>query len=150
MSPVKTGHLKALVVNDSEDGAESFAVVLGLCGCEAKVLYGADDVVREAVAFLPHVIFIDVRMPRVDGCEAARRIRRESVIADVWLIAASGSSSVVTVRESEAAGFDAYYLTPIDPSVLGAILARASLERRSRSFVLDPQLAPLLRSPSRT
>lgn len=142
----RSGVTRTLVVDDDHDGAESLAVLLRALGCEARALYRATDLVQECISFRPDIIFLDILIPGVNGPEAARRVRCDPAFERVWLVALSGSHAFVQLRAAFAAGFDAYYLKPIDPAALSTLLALSSKDRSAIGFILDPRLAPVLAS----
>lgn len=64
--------LRALVVDDDRDNADSFALLLRLSGVEAEAVYSAEDALISAVQLRPHVALLDLVMPGTDGfCLAA-------------------------------------------------------------------------------
>jgi DNA-binding response OmpR family regulator len=72
--------------------------------------------------FEPHVAVLDIGLPRMDGYELARRIRAER--ADVYLIAVSGYGQAEDRQRSREAGFDEYFVKPVDPEHLLALIAK--------------------------
>ena len=68
---------RILVVDDNRDAAESLAMMLGIMGHEVRTAHGGEAGVAAAAEFRPEVVLMDLGMPKVDGYEAARRIRAE-------------------------------------------------------------------------
>ena len=64
--------LRVIVADDNVDNAESMAAYLRLCGCEVVTVYDAFDIVSKAVGFRPHLVFLDIVMPRLDGYQGRR------------------------------------------------------------------------------
>ena len=61
---------------------------------------------------------LDVGMPKLDGCEVARRIRAESWGRDAVLVALTGWGQDVDRRRSREAGFDMHLVKPVDPATI--------------------------------
>jgi CheY-like chemotaxis protein len=61
---------------------------------------------------------MDIGMPRLDGYEAARRIRNQDWSRDTLLVAVTGWGPSDDSEESTAAGFDAHFTKPLDPAEL--------------------------------
>lgn len=139
--PATTAAVRALITDDDRDGADSLAMLLEAQGHEAKALYRATDLIREAVSFRPDIIFLDIFIPYLSGISAARRIRQDPALRGVWLVALTGSPGTVELRDAFAAGFDAYYLKPIDAPALSALLTLSSQERSAIGFIMGPKMA---------
>jgi len=76
------------------------------------------------------VILLDVRMPLMDGFETARRIRQQRWGQSVVLVAVTGWGLPEDRRRTQAAGFNAHLVKPVnDDELLGVLdnlLARPS------------------------
>ena len=68
---------RILVVDDNQDSARSMARLLKLLGNEVRTAHDGLEAVEAAEEFRPEVILMDVGMPRLNGYEAARRIREQ-------------------------------------------------------------------------
>ncbi|HEV8598556.1 MAG TPA: PAS domain S-box protein [Gemmatimonadales bacterium] len=113
---------RVLVVDDSQDGADSLALVLQTLGAETRVAYDGDSALATARAFQPSLVLLDLGMPEMDGYEVAARIRADPALRGVQLIALTGFGSEEERRRSSEAGFDAHCVKPVDPARLQAIL----------------------------
>jgi CheY-like chemotaxis protein len=115
---------RVLVADDSPDSADTLAMMLELAGHEVRTAYDGEAAVREAEAFAPEVIILDIAMPRLNGFEAARKIRASGEATPV-LIALTGYGQAQDRRRSAAAGFDHHLVKPVDVDALEAIIMRA-------------------------
>jgi CheY-like chemotaxis protein len=119
---------RVLCVDDDRDSAETLAVILGLCGFDARACTDGSDALAAFHEYRPHACVLDLRMPRVDGFEQARRLRAAAGGRPLVLLAASGVVGPDVPDRATAAGFDAVYTKPVDPQalvdLLDAMLAR--------------------------
>lgn len=113
---------RILVVDDLRDSADSLGQVLQSMGHQVRVVYGGEDAVRAAEQFRPHLAFIDIGMPDVDGYEVCRRIRDQAWGLTAVLIAQTGWGQEFDRRRTRAAGFDQHLVKPLDWSVIEALL----------------------------
>jgi CheY-like chemotaxis protein len=60
----------------------------------------------------PAIVLMDIGMPRMDGYEAARRIREQS--DGVRLFALTGWGQDLDRQKAEAAGFHRHFVKPVD------------------------------------
>src|SRR3954462_6548608 len=79
--------LRVLCVDDNEDAVDSLGMLLSIVGCEVEGARHAAGALARAPEFRPQVCVLDIPMPRMDGCELARRLRDGMVEPDTLLIA---------------------------------------------------------------
>ena len=77
VKPVATVQRHILVVDDNRDAAKSLAMLLKLSGHEVHTAHDGLEAVEAAAKFQPDVILLDIGLPRLNGYEAARRIREQ-------------------------------------------------------------------------
>ncbi len=118
---------RVLVVDDNADGAETLAILVRAMGAEAETAYGGLDAIHRIATFVPDTIVLDIGMPGMDGYEACRRIRRESLGQDVLIVALTGWGQEGDRQRATEAGFDAHFTKPVDPRKLERLLARPTL-----------------------
>ena len=71
----------------------------------------------------PHAILTDIRMPRLDGYELTRRLRRVEQLKDIPIIGVSASAYDDDRQQSLEAGCDAFLPKPVDFDQLLRLLA---------------------------
>jgi CheY-like chemotaxis protein len=114
---------RVLVADDNEDSAETMAMLLEALGHEVKIAHDGLQAVEQTEAFRPEVVLLDIGMPRVDGYEAARRIRAQAWGRSIVLVALTGWGQDEDRRRSEEAGFDRHLIKPVDIEALQQVLA---------------------------
>jgi CheY-like chemotaxis protein len=113
---------RVLVVDDNQDSAELLSLLLGFDGHEIRLAHDGQAAVDVAAAFQPHVVLLDIGLPRLNGHEAAARIRAQSRWRPV-LVALTGWGEEEDRRKSMAAGFDHHLVKPVDHDVLISLIA---------------------------
>jgi CheY-like chemotaxis protein len=112
----------ALVVDDNRDAAESFARVLRSMGCEAAYTTDPHNALSEAKRLKPHIAFLDIGMPDINGYQLARLLRHHFSQDELKLVAVTGYGSPEDRVAARKAGFDAHVLKPIDPALVESII----------------------------
>jgi PAS domain S-box-containing protein len=112
---------RVLVADDNPDTAEMMRIMLGLGGHVVRVASDGQQAVEIARQFAPHIAFLDIGMPRMDGYEAARLIR--DLGAPITLVALTGWGQDEDKERSREAGFDHHLTKPPDPDVLERLIA---------------------------
>jgi two-component system CheB/CheR fusion protein len=117
--------MKVVVVEDNGDGRELLTEVLRESGFE--VAAAADGVagVETILTFRPHVAFVDLGLPRLDGYEVARRVRASATRGSVHLVAVTGYGRPEDQRRALEAGFDEHMVKPLSPDLVLSVLERA-------------------------
>ena len=121
-APSHSTRRRILVADDNRDSADSLATMLSLMGHEAQAAYDGPDVIEKAAVYRPDVIVLDLGMPRMDGYEAARRIRKEPWSQGVLLVALTGWGQEEDRNRAKKAGFDHHLTKPASPEVLVHLL----------------------------
>jgi signal transduction histidine kinase len=121
--PVHAVTRRILVVDDNRDAAETLAAMLRLEGNEVDTAFDGAGAVSASAQFQPDIILMDLGMPKLDGYEAARAIRRDTQGADVVLIAITGWGGEADRQMSHEAGFDRHLVKPVVPTELLAMLS---------------------------
>ena len=107
-----------LIADDNQDALESLALMLRLEGHEVHCASDGEEALALAGLRRPEIVVLDVGMPKLDGCEVARRIRAESWGRGAVLVALTGWGQDVDRRRSREAGFDMHLVKPVDPATI--------------------------------
>lgn len=114
---------RVLVVDDNQDAAESLAIFLRLTGHDTHMAHDGLEAVEKAEQLSPDVILLDIGLPKINGFEAARRIRAQSRGKKLVLVALTGWGQDADRQKSREAGFDAHVVKPVDPDALTSLLS---------------------------
>jgi PAS domain S-box-containing protein len=120
--PLRGATRRVLVVDDNRDAAETLAMLMEVTGHEVRTAHDGEAGVAAAGEFRPDVILMDIGMPKLNGYEAARRIREQPWGQGVLLVALTGWGQDDDRRRSDAAGFDAHLVKPVDHAALTKLL----------------------------
>lgn len=111
-----------LVVEDDRDLRELYATHFESEGFRVATAADGEQGLRRAYELLPSVIVMDLSLPRLDGWEATRRLKRDWRTARIPIIACTGQVLRGAVEEAIVAGCDAYVTKPCLPEhLLGEI-----------------------------
>ena len=122
-----------LIVDDNRDLARTFAKLLRRQGNEVEMAHDGPEGIDMARAFRPDVVLLDIGLPRLDGYEVARRLRREGGLEGALIIAISGYGQEEDRRRSSEVGMDHHLIKPADMETLQALLASLVSDAAPRS-----------------
>jgi len=117
--------MKILVADDNRDSADSLALMLQLAGHEVSVARDGEQAVAAAASLGPDVAILDIGMPKLNGYEAARRIRAEAWGKNIVLVALTGWGQQRDRDLAMDAGFDHHLVKPVEAPSLHELLRRA-------------------------
>jgi DNA-binding response OmpR family regulator len=135
---------RVLVVEDDGDIADVLQRSLRLEGYEVRIAGDGQAGLDEAHAFLPDVVILDLGLPKVDGVDVARALRREEDAVPILMLTARDAV------EARVAGLDAgaddYLVKPFERQELlariRALLRRTPPRGSAPLHVGDLQLNP--------
>ena len=120
---------RILVVDDNRDAAASLVMLLNLSGNTTYLAHDGLEAFAQARALLPHIILLDIGLPKLNGFEVARKIRAEAWGASMILIALTGWGTEQDRQKSRNSGFDEHLVKPVDYATLTRCLQELFAER---------------------
>ena len=126
-----SANCRILVVDDNRDSADSLATVLQLMGHSIQRAYDGLEAVQAAAAFRPDVVLMDIGLPKMNGYEAAREIRKQTWGRAMSVIALTGWGTEEDKRRASEAGFDYHLTKPVEAGALEELLALIASRRRA-------------------
>jgi signal transduction histidine kinase len=111
--PPQVSPRRILVADDNSDAVEALALQLRLAGHEVRSANDGLEALEVAEAFAPQVVLLDLGMPRMDGYETAREIRRKWWGKSATLVALTGWGGQQDRQKTTDAGFDAHLVKPV-------------------------------------
>jgi CheY-like chemotaxis protein len=105
-----------LVVEDAEEAFDAIADLLAEAGFQVVGAGNGIDAVDTAVKLLPDVILMDLSLPLMGGCEAARLLKSDVRTRDIPIIAVTGHHNFLAMARE--AGCDAFLTKPFSAGAL--------------------------------
>jgi len=105
--------IRILLAEDNEDNIYLISDYLRHRGYQVVVARDGAEAVERALEVCPHLILMDIQMPRVDGLEAIRRIRLRQELAGVPIIALTALVMPGDRERCLEAGADDYLSKPV-------------------------------------
>jgi CheY-like chemotaxis protein len=117
--------LRILIADDNPDAVAMLSLLLQARGHEVHTADDGIEAIEVAEAVRPEVVLLDLGMPRLDGCGAARRIREQEWGRSLLLVAITGLGQPEDRRRATEAGFDLHLMKPVEIDHLEGVLADA-------------------------
>ncbi|MBL8119677.1 MAG: response regulator [Anaerolineae bacterium] len=105
----------ALAVEDDAGGMAIIGVMMRYMGLQSYMNATGEGVVELALAMKPrpNIIFLDLNLPKTNGYEIIKKIRAESRLKDVLVIAVTAQDADEEIPRCMEAGFDGFIGKPI-------------------------------------
>jgi signal transduction histidine kinase len=128
-APAPARGLSILAVDDNEDALAMLQPLLASLGHRVTTFTGSRAAFRHAVAHPPDACVLDIGLPEIDGLALARALCADPRTQGAILIALSGYGKEADRQAALAAGFDAYFVKPVNIDALAEALARLAVPR---------------------
>lgn len=66
----------------------------------------------------PQLVFLDVMMPKMNGMEVCRRVKKELGLHNVFIVLLTAKGQEVDRQKGQDVGADVYMTKPFDPEVI--------------------------------
>jgi CheY-like chemotaxis protein len=102
------------------------AMLLTALRHDVRTAYDGPTALEAALDYRPQVVLLDIGLPGLDGFEIAKRIRRDSALSSIVLVAVTGYGQRSDRKRSRDSGFDHHLVKPANFGKLQQILATVS------------------------
>jgi CheY-like chemotaxis protein len=123
---MKNKQTQILIVDDSKDDREMYEQYLSMTGYRVSTADNGKEGLEKAFELQPQVILIDLRLPVIDGWEAAQRLKADDRTKASRIVVITG----LTWLQPKILECDGWLTKPCPPDRLGAEIARV-LETRT-------------------
>ena len=115
--------VQALVVDDVPENQVVLGHVLEQIGAQVRLAGSGEEALEQVHQSLPDIVFMDMRLPGIDGIQAMQRIWDEFGRERVKIAAISASLMAHERQQYQEAGFDAFLGKPFRREQIYACLA---------------------------
>lgn len=140
---------RVLIIDDDNDLAAHYQLVLAIAGMQADVLQQPEAVITKIANFRPEIILLDLHMPNFTGLDLAGVIRQYDEWSGLPIVFLSSESDLDIQILAMGQGADDFLMKPIsDAQLIGATRARIERARRLTSLIAKDSLTGLLKHAS--
>ena len=115
--------LRIMVVDDNVDAAQSLSLLLQFGGHTLFVAHDGHEAIKIARGYKPHIAFLDIGMPGMDGYETASAIRKIEGLEGMILVALTGWGAEEDKNRSREAGFNNHLVKPAQFEAIESLLS---------------------------
>ncbi len=116
--------LKVMVIDDSKTIRRTAETLLKNVGCEVITAIDGFDALAKIVDHHPHIIFVDIMMPRLDGYQTCALIKNNRAFKTTPVIMLSSKDGLFDKAKGRIVGSDQFLTKPFSrDELLSAIKA---------------------------
>jgi two-component system cell cycle response regulator DivK len=109
---------RILVIEDQQDNRQILRDLLTSADFEVIEAEDGEAGLAAAAAHRPDLILMDIQLPGIDGYEATRRLKADTLLHAIPIIAVTSYALAGEADTARAAGCDAYIPKPYSPRQL--------------------------------
>lgn len=145
--PPLSGHI--LLAEDNPINQQVAEELLSQMGLKVSISNNGIEVLEYLKSNTPDLVLMDIQMPKMDGYQAAQKIRAQSEFKNMPIIAMTANALKEDQMKSAAIGMNAHINKPVDPDALYQTLQQFlhSRENPVDSSTTSPESRKLLKWP---
>src|SRR3990172_9618194 len=120
MTQTKEKKIKVLLIEDEKEVAEFYKLKLTLDGYEVVTAENGQEGLDKANSYRPELIFLDIKMPEMDGFEVLKKLRATARTKDIPVVVLSNFDEQDLIEKGLTLGANEYLIksqfTPEDIS----------------------------------
>ena len=136
---MKNNDIKILLVDDEPDVIEIIRYNLDQEGYMIYTAHNGKEALKKAKKKIPHLIIMDVMMPKMDGIEACEQFRNDERFSDTIIMFLTARGEDYSYVAAFEAGADDYVTKPIKPKIIvskvKALLRRLKNEEQTQEKI---------------
>ncbi len=114
--------LKVMVIDDSKTIRRTAETLLKKAGCDVITAVDGFEALSKIADNHPDIIFVDVMMPRLDGCQTCALIKHNQIFKKTPVIMLSSKDGLFDKARGRIVGSEQYLTKPFTKDeLLGAI-----------------------------
>jgi PAS domain S-box-containing protein len=115
---------RVLLVDDNEDALRTINMMMQSLGNQTCIARNGLEALEAAETFRPEVVLMDLGMPKMNGYEAAKRLRAQPWGKNIVLVALTGWGQEKDRQRTLEAGFDDHLVKPVELEALQNCLGK--------------------------
>ncbi len=114
--------IRVLVVDDNADTAITMATLLNTHGYVTQMAQDGLEAIEAAERFRPNVVLLDIGLPKLNGYEVCRRLRKQLWGRNIVIIALTGWGQRHDQIRAAESGFTSHLVKPVEWATLLQLL----------------------------
>ncbi len=105
---------RILIADDNPTNIELLEAYLSDLDCEIMVATDGRDTLDKVATFQPHLILLDIMMPKLSGFEVCKKIREDPATREIMILMVTALNEPGDIERAVAAGCDDFLSKPVN------------------------------------
>lgn len=105
---------RVLIADDNEPNVELLEAYLAGLDVEVAVAVDGQDTLDKVAEFKPHVLLLDVMMPKLSGFEVCQRLKSDPATSGVMVLMVTALNELGDIERAVDAGTDDFLSKPVN------------------------------------
>lgn len=105
---------RVLIADDNEPNVELLEAYLAGLDVEIAIAVDGQDTLDKVAAFKPHVLLLDVMMPKLSGFEVCQRLKNDPATRSVMVLMVTALNELGDIERAVDAGTDDFLSKPVN------------------------------------
>ena len=105
---------RILIADDNEPNVELIEAYLSDLDCKIQVAVDGRDTLEKVVSFEPHLILLDVMMPKLSGFEVCKQLKSDPVTSRIMILMVTALNELGDIERAVEAGTDDFLSKPVN------------------------------------
>jgi len=109
---------RVLIADDNEPNRELLEVYLADLDCEIATAVDGRDTLDKVASFQPHIILLDVMMPKLSGFEVCQQLKSDPATSPIMILMVTALGELGDIERAVEAGTDDFLSKPVNKAEL--------------------------------
>jgi two-component system, OmpR family, alkaline phosphatase synthesis response regulator PhoP len=105
---------RVLIADDNEANVELLEAYLGGLDVETAIAIDGQDTLDKVASFQPHLILLDIMMPKLSGFEVCQRLKRDPKTSGIMILMVTALNELGDIERAVEAGTDDFLSKPVN------------------------------------
>lgn len=105
---------RVLIADDNEANVELLEAYLGGLDVETAIAIDGQDTLDKVASFQPHLILLDIMMPKLSGFEVCQRLKGDPKTSGIMILMVTALNELGDIERAVEAGTDDFLSKPVN------------------------------------
>jgi CheY-like chemotaxis protein len=122
---------RILIADDNEPNVELLEAYLSDVDCDIEIAIDGRDTLEKVGSFRPHLILLDIMMPKLSGFEVCKQLKSSAETAGIMILMVTALNEPGDIERAVDAGAEDFLSKPVNKT---GLLKRVELMLRFRTI----------------